>query len=254
MRMRLGRLLTGGMTAAAAVAAAPAVAHAHAGAAPEPHDLWTAWSWEPAVLIGLAVAGWAYARGVRALWARAGRGRGVARWRAGCYAGGLAAVALAMVSPIDAVSAALFSVHMVQHLLLIVVAAPLIALGEPLAATLWALPVGARRAVGRWWRGARAWRAAWHALRLPLVVWTIHLGALWAWHAPRLYDAALRSPAVHALEHASFFVTALLFWWVLADRHARRRLGFGPAVLYLFTAALQCTVLGALLAVARRPW
>jgi putative membrane protein len=248
MRHRLTWLAT-----AAALVAVPAVARGHVGAAPQPHDLWQAWSWEPPVLIGLVAAAWLYARGVRTLWARAGHGRGIARWRVGCYAAGLTAVAAALVSPIDAVGAALFSVHMVQHLLLVMVAAPLLVLGEPLTATLWALPVRARRAAGRWGR-ARAVRVLWRTLRHPLTAWALHVAALWVWHAPRLYDAALRYPGVHVLEHATFFGTALLFWWVIADRRARRRLGFGPVVLYIFTGGLQSTVLGALLAVARRPW
>jgi cytochrome c oxidase assembly factor CtaG len=146
---------------------------------------------------------------------------------------------------------------MVQHLLLMVVAAPLLVLGEPLTATLWALPADRRRAVGRWWRQAgtaRAARRAWGGLRQPLVVWLLAVAALWAWHAPRLYERALRHPGVHVLEHALFFLSSLLFWWVLADRRARRRLGFGPAVLYLFAAGLQSTALGALITLARRPW
>jgi cytochrome c oxidase assembly factor CtaG len=151
------------------------------------------------------------------------------------------------------VGAALFSVHMVQHLLLVVVAAPLLVLGEPLTATLWALPPQARRTVGRWGR-AHAVRALWRLLRHPLTAWVLHVAALWVWHAPRLYDAAVRHPGVHVLEHATFFGTALLFWWVITDRRSRRRLGFGPAVLYIFTGGLQSTVLGALLTMARHPW
>jgi len=240
-----------------ALAAAPAAARAaHVGAAPEPHDLWTAWTLEPAVLLGLAVGGWAYSRGLRTLRART-RGRprrGVAGWRAGCYAAGLLTLAVALVSPVDAVGGALFSVHMAQHLLLVMVAAPLLVLGEPLLVTLWALPLGARRALGRWWARARRARAAWRTLRQPLVVWALHVGTLWAWHAPRLYQGALRHPAVHALEHASFFLPALLFWWLLADRRSRRRLGVGTCVVFLFTAGLQSTVLGALITVAQRPW
>ena len=69
-----------------------------------------------------------------------------------------------------------------------------------------------------------------------------------------MYESALRRPAVHALEHASFFLPALLFWWLLADRRSRRRMGFGASVLFLFTAALQSTVLGALITMAQRPW
>jgi len=225
----------------------------HVGAAPQPHDLWTSWSVEPAVVAGLAAAAVLYARGVRALWRRGGRGRVVAPWRVWCYAGGLLALVVALVSPLDAMGGALFSAHMAQHLVLVVVAAPLLALGEPLAATLWAFPVGARRTVGRWAR-RRAVRGAWLVLRAPAVVWVLHVSTMWVWHAPRLYESALRHPAVHALEHASFFVPALLFWWLLADRRARGRMGFGGSLLLLFTAALQSTVLGALITMAQRPW
>ena len=237
-----------------AFVASPGAARAmHVGAAPRPHDLWTSWSFEPAVVVGLALAAWLYARGVRALWRRGGRGRVVAPWRAWCYAAGLATLAVALVSPLDAMGEALFSAHMVQHLLLVVVAAPLVVLGEPLLATLWALPAGARRGLGRWAR-TRPVRVAWRGLRLPAVVWLLHVGTLWIWHAPRLFERALRHPAVHALEHATFFLPALLFWWLLADRRARRRLGFGGSLLLLFAAALQSTVLGALITLAQRPW
>ena len=225
----------------------------HVGAAPQPHDLWTSWSLEPAVIVGLAAAATLYARGVRALWRRGGHGRGVAPWRVWCFAAGLIAIVVALVSPLDAMGGALFSAHMVQHLVLVVVAAPLVALGEPLVATLWAFPLRVRRAVGAWAR-RRPVRATWLVLSAPAVVWVLHVGTMWVWHAPRLYESALRHPAVHALEHASFFLPALLFWWVLVDRRARRRLGFGGSLLYLFTAGLQSTVLGALITVAQRPW
>jgi len=235
-------------------AVVPRTVWAHTGRAPEPHDVWTSWNFAPIVIAGLALAAWVQARGVRALWRRAGVGRGLARWRVAAFAGGLVAVALALLSPIDTVGSALFAVHMIQHMLLVVVAAPLLVLGDTGTAALWALPIRARRRVGRWWRHARLLPAIWHALRLPLVAFTLHVGALWLWHLPSLYDAALRNEAVHVTEHASFFLTALLFWYPLADRHRARRFGVGTATLYLFAAGLQCTMLGALMAFARHPW
>jgi putative membrane protein len=232
----------------------PTVAHAHPGSAPQPHDLWRAWSFEPAVLLGLGAGAWLYLRGVRALWHRAGRGRGVARWRVASFFAGLTSVALALVSPIDRVAQALFSVHMIQHLLLIMVAPPLLALGEPVLVWPWALPLGVRRTIGRAWRDARALRSIWHLVTIPLVVWLLHAAAVWVWHLPGLYDRALRDPATHVAEHLSFLATALLFWWLLTDRRARRRLGAGGAIFYLFTAALSDTLLGAALSLSRRPW
>ena len=178
----------------------------------------------------------------------------MAPWRAGCYAAGIMALALALVSPVDGVSAALFSVHMVQHLLLVMIAAPLLVLGQPHVAMLWGLPKSARRRVAQAWRRTPGMRTGWRLTSRPAAAWVLHTAALWAWHAPRLYEVAVRDEAMHALEHATFLLTALLFWWVLAGHGARRRLGFGAAMLYLFTASLQSVILGALLALSRQPW
>lgn len=231
----------------------PDRAFAHAGQPPEPHDLWTAWSIEPQVLLSLAIAGWVYARGVRTLWRRAGAGRGISYRQVRCFAAGLAVLAIALISPVDSVGSALFSVHMVQHLLLTLIAAPLLALGSPFLGSLWGIPRSKRRALGRWWRSARGWRAAWRVVSHPMVVWCAHTVVLWAWHLPVLYESALRDDLVHALEHASFFVTAFLFWWLLIHP-GRHRLAHGLGVIYLFGAALQSGILGALIVFAPRPW
>ena len=235
--------------------ALPRVAWAHAGRAPEPHDLWTAWTFAPAVIVGLVLACVAVrARRARAL-ARGGYGARHRAWRVACFAGGVRALALALLSPIDGVATALFAVHMIQHMLLVVVAAPLLVLGDVGTAMLWALGIDARRARGH--VVARATRAAARSgivLRRPLVAFTLHVAALWLWHVPALYDAALRHESVHVAEHVSFLLTALLFWYPIADAHPRRRFGVGVATLYLFAAGLQCTLLGALITMARHPW
>ncbi|MDB4883119.1 MAG: hypothetical protein JWL95_1885 [Gemmatimonadetes bacterium] len=241
-------------TALVVLAALPRAAWAHSGRVPEPHDLWRAWTFAPVVVALLVLSAWLYARGLRALWRQAGIARGIARWRAACFAAGTFVAALALLSPIDAVGAALFSVHMTQHMLLVVVAAPLLMLGDPLTPAIWSLRIGARRRIGLAWRRARATQSIWRQLRRPLVAWALHVGALWLWHLPRLYDVALRDERVHVLEHATFFLTALLFWAPLADRRRVLRLGVGAGTLYLFAAALQCTLLGALMTFARRPW
>ena len=186
---------------------------AHDGLPPEPHDLWTAWSRDPLVWLALAAVGGSYLRGVRALWARAGAGHGLRRWQAMAYAGGIGTLAVALLSPLDALGGALLSAHMAQHLLLIAVAAPLLVLGQPTLALLWAVPEHRRRQLGRWWLQTPAIRSAWAVLTLPLVAWLLHTAALWAWHAPPLYQAALDVPMLHGVEHISFLGTALLFWW-----------------------------------------
>jgi putative membrane protein len=235
-----------------AFACAPDIAWAHPGRAPEPHDLWTAWTLAPAVLGGCALAAWVYARGVIAARRRAPRARVAARWRVCCYAAAWLTLLVALVSPLDAVSGALFSAHMLQHLLLMMVAAPLFVLGDPMTATLWAVPMRGRRAAAAWWRRAAPLRAGWRFLTAPLAAWTLHVAVLWTWHYPAFYDHALRVEPVHVVEHATFFLTALLFWWPVLRPHGRR-LRDGITVVYLFAAALQGTLLGAALTLATHP-
>ncbi|HET6579907.1 MAG TPA: cytochrome c oxidase assembly protein [Gemmatimonadales bacterium] len=219
-----------------------------------PHDLWRAWNPAPGVLAGLALAGGLYAAGVRRMWRAAGAGHGVARWRAACYAGGLAALALALVSPLDAFAEAVFWGHMVQHLVLILVAAPLLALGAPLVPLLWLLDPAARRRLGAWWNRQKVIPALAALLTTPLVAWGLHVLAIWAWHLPAAYQAALRDERVHALEHLSFLGTALLFWWVVLQPAGRRRMSYGMGLLYVVTAGMQGGLLGALLTFAGTPF
>jgi cytochrome c oxidase assembly factor CtaG len=229
----------------------PNIALAHPGLALEPHDLWRAWTAAPGVLGGCLLGAVLYVRGVRAIRRRAGT-RLVAPWRTRSFGLAIAALLVALVSPLDALAGSLFSAHMVQHLLLVMVAAPLLVLGDPMTAMLWALAPRARRVVGLWWRRRRGLRAAWRAIASPGGAWVLHVIALWMWHVPSLYDGAVADGAVHVLEHMTFLVTALLFWWVPFKAHGRR-IGAGTALIYLFGAVLQGTILGALLALARHP-
>src|SRR6185312_9195081 len=105
-----------------------------------PGAVWSAWQWTPSVAVALALCAAWYALGVRALWRRAGVGHGVRRRQAASFGAGILTLAIALLSPVEALAETLFSVHMVQHLLLMIVAAPLLALGEPLLPALWALP------------------------------------------------------------------------------------------------------------------
>lgn len=236
---------------AAALVLAPAVAWAHPGQSMAPHDLWSTWTLDAPLLGMLALAAAWYALGVRHLWARAPASRGLTRRHCAAFAAGFVGVVLALVSPIDGAAGALFTAHMIQHLLLVIVAAPLIVLGEPLTAYLWGLPVGARRAVGAAWKRASLVRWTWRQLRRPPVAWALHIGLLWTWHLPRMYDLAMVNEPVHILEHALFLLSALLFWWVVFDR--RSRTSAGALIAYLFLAMLQSTLLGAILTMVRRP-
>ena len=240
------------IAAVVALTAFAAPALAHEGKPLAPHDLAAAWELAPLVVLPIVLSAWLYARGVRALWRRSGRGHGVRRWEAAAFAAGWLSLAVALVSPVHALGTVLFSAHMAQHELLMALAAPLLVLGRPVVAWLWAVPLSWRRAIGAAARTPRA-RSSWRLVSEPFAAWSLHAAALWAWHAPRFYEAAVASDALHALQHAAFIGTALLFWWSLI--HGRRRtLGYGAAVLYLFTTALHTSALGALLVFSDSLW
>jgi putative membrane protein len=94
---------------------------------------------------------------------------------------------------------------------------------------------------------------AWHALTRPAVSWLVHAAALWLWHVPALFDAALASDGVHALQHLSFLVSALLFWWAVLG-HGWQRPNRAAAMIYLFTTMLHTGALGVLLTWSTVPW
>jgi putative membrane protein len=200
----------------------------------------------------IAATAIAYAAGVARLWRNAGVGQGVTRWQALAFAGGWLALVLALLSPLDELAEQLFTAHMAQHELLMVVGAPLIALASPLVAFLWVLPHSGRRRAMRAMRGRRV-SVAWAALTAPATVWLLHGLALWIWHMPSLYDAALQSETIHAVQHLCFFLSASLFWWGIA--HGRYgRAGYGVAVVYIFATAMHSGILGALLTFSPHVW
>jgi putative membrane protein len=169
--------------------------------------------------------------------------RGRQRPRAASYGAGIVAIALALLSPIDRASDVLFSAHMVQHELLMLVAAPLVVLGRPLAPAVWALPRGARVRLARAIRPARVWRI----LTLPAIALALHAAVRLAWHVPALFDAALADERIHAVQHLSFFVTAVIFWSALIDGRYGRA-GYGVGVAFVFFTMLYSGLLGAVLA------
>lgn len=213
------------------------------GQAPLPGELWSTWHAEPLVLVGLVLLVGLYLRG---------RGRD-ATWRRWCFAGGITALAVALLSPLDALAGALASAHMVQHLLLTLVAAPLLAVAAPGGALLRGAPPVVRLRVSRWRRTLRMTGSVTHLLRRPVVAWGAAVVTLWLWHAEVLYDAALSRPFVHALQHTSFLLTAVLFWRVAVGTRAVRAYP-GLAVLLLFMTTVQNALLALLLTFADTPW
>ncbi len=216
------------------------------------HDLWRSWAWEPAVLVSLALSAFLYWRGVRLLWREASAGRGIKRWEAACFAGGWLALFVALVSPLHPWGRVLFSAHMTQHEVLMLVAAPLFVLSRPLLPFLWALPMSWARVVGNWGK-IKVVQAMWRGLTNPLAAWAIHAVALWMWHVPALFNATINSELVHTLQHLSFFLSALLFWWALIHG-PQGIMGYGAATLYMFTTSIHSGILGALITFATSIW
>jgi putative membrane protein len=220
-------------------------------AAVTPQTIGQAWTFEPAVVIALAVSGAAYAVGTAALWRRAGHGHGVRPLQLACFAAGWTVLALALISPLHQLGESLFYAHMIQHELLMVVAAPLLVLGRPLVPMLWATSIAWRRRLGRVAQSAAVARV-WQWVQRPLVAWLIQAVVIWGWHAPRLYDASVRHEWVHAVQHSSFMAAALLFWWSVIEGSPHRA-ARGKAVVSVVTTAGHTGALGALLTFAPVP-
>jgi cytochrome c oxidase assembly factor CtaG len=143
---------------------------------------------------------------------------------------------------------------MVQHMVLMNLAAPLFVLGAPLRMLVWLFSPATRRRLGRGLRRLHAHGWPRYMLWQPLLLWVLYGAVLWIWHLPRFYEAALADPWVHDAQHLMFFIAAALFWRVLFDPIGRLRLSRGLAVLYLFTTSLHATLLGVFMAVAPRLW
>jgi len=219
-----------------------------------PQTLWTVWNFEPALIVPLEVTTMVYLLGLRNAWDHAGLGRSIPVRSCVFFLGAMLALVAALVSPLDALSGVLFSAHMVQHLILILVAAPLLVVSDIPLALFWALPRGWAPALGRRWVRAKPLGRAWQAISHPIAAWFWFALALWLWHTAALFEAALRNDAIHAGEHVVFLVTAGLFWRVLLRRTGPRYLQYGQAIPYLFLTVLHSGLFGALMTFTTQPW
>jgi cytochrome c oxidase assembly factor CtaG len=216
---------------------------------PTPGTLWSPqnWTWELQITIPLATS---------LIWYLIGmihRGDIIRlRWRHVSFLGGWISLCAALVSPLHRLGDALFSAHMLQHEILILIAAPLFAAAQPAVTFLYAFPLAQRRAVGQALSSVEhSWLIG--LLFTPLMAWLGHAAALWLWHIPALYQETLHSEFVHALQHLSFFITALIFWSALYGA-GRAMMSYGAAVFYVFGTAVHSGALGALLTFSTVLW
>jgi len=181
---------------------------------------------------------------------------GVTAWRPLAGAIGLATFALALASPLADAAHERFSAHMLQHVLLMMVAVPLLLSSNPCAALLWALPRQGRTTVGRLLTRTAAPRRLAAAIVAPGVAGVLSASIVWLWHVPALYDLALESDAWHLVEHGAFVAGAAVFWWpvITPAPRLRRPPPDGARLAYLVLAALVNGGLGVLFASATRPF
>ena len=221
----------------------------------KPHtfeDLAFTWSFDPLVISVLTISAVVYALGLRNLWRSGRRGSGISLYESLAFAAAWIATFFALVSPLHPWGEVLFSAHMTQHEILMLISAPLFVLGRPFVAASWALPSMTKRFIVPL-SNTRGIKRGWRAITAPFAAWLIHAIALWVWHIPSLFQATLRSDLVHTLQHASFFLSALLFWWAII--YSRRGAhAYGAGVLYLFTTSIHSGLLGVFLTLTTRVW
>ncbi len=217
-----------------------------------PEDWRRAWSWELGILVPILLSGMLYAIGSIKIYRRNRKAPAIRPWEIACFVGGWLSLLVALDSPLHRMGEVLFSAHMTQHELLMVVVAPLLVLGRPVVVFLFAIPAQWRPAASRWTKSPVC-STIWNFLTGALVVWIVHGLTIWIWHIPTLYQATLDNESIHALQHTMFLGTALLFWWTLVHG-SYGRMGYGIAFLYLFTTAVHTSVLGALMTFSQRIW
>ena len=221
----------------------PSHVHAHGS---ESHHTMASWTFDPWVVTPLLIAGVLYALGSSTLLRRTVVGRMVRGWHSAAYIAGWLSLTLALVSPLHWLGEHLFTFHMIEHEIVMAISAPLLVMSRPVGTFLWSMPRRGRVAVGRFLR-RRAVTATWQWVSSGGNATLLHGVAIWAWHAPLLLDAAVANVAVHRLQHFSFLLTAILFWWsVLRNSES------GVAAWHLFITMLHTSVLGALMALAPR--
>jgi cytochrome c oxidase assembly factor CtaG len=221
----------------------------------------TSWDLRVEVILILATAGILYTLGWWRLRKRTRLQNTRSRWQLGAwwrpaiYLGGLILLAIALMSPIDVLGAQLFTMHMVQHVLLVMLIPPLILLANPLPFLLWGMPGRTRLAAGRWLGRKAGLRRVLLRVTGPGWVWLVFVIIYWGWHDPAVYVLALENRFVHDLEHITFFLISMLYWWHIISAGPRIHRPLPPLarIGYLLAAIPPTMLAGIAIAFANQP-
>ena len=217
----------------------PAFAHGT-----ESHGNGFGWTFDPWIVMPLALSALLYVNGYLRLRRRSRLGRGSIDRQALLYGAGWLVLAAALISPLHDMGEHLFTAHMVEHELVMAVSAPLVVLSRPSAILLWGLPDRSSSWIGRSVNGPVV-SNLWNFIAAGAMATLVHGLAIWAWHVPALFDAAVERVPLHRLQHLSFFASALLFWWAMF-----RRSNEGVGAWHVFLTMLHTSLLGALIALS----
>jgi cytochrome c oxidase assembly factor CtaG len=231
MRLTLGLML--------GLVAAPAAAHAG-------HEHGSKWTLDPLLIVPLALTLLIYLSGWRRL-----SGRAATPVRPALFLLGWSVLALSLLSPLHQAGERSFTMHMIEHELIMLVATCMLAASSAGGVLAWGLPRAFRIALGRSWTSPL--RLIWKKLTEPFTATALQAAVMWAWHAPALFNRALGSDGWHILQHACFFVSSLLFWWAMLHPRSRSG-GFGVSAACLFVTSLIGGALGALMSFSSSPW
>lgn len=218
------------------------VAQAHGGQA---HDAVPGWTLDPWITAPLGLLLVLFLVGQRRLALRSRVARPRQRW----FLAGWLVLTLALVSPLHEGGERSFTLHMIEHELIMLVATLLLALSDAGGALAWGLPDGVRQALGGGWRSPLS--SVWRRLTHPITATVVQAMVMWVWHAPALFDRALANPGWHAAQHLSFILSSLAFWRAMLGLRDGAEL---LAAMCLFLTSLVEGALGALMALSQSPW
>jgi cytochrome c oxidase assembly factor CtaG len=220
----------------------PSAALAHSGIHTDGAPAWTL---DPWVTGPLALVLLVYLVGRQRLSRRSTQARPV-QWR---FVGGWAVLTLSLVSPLHEGGERSFTLHMIEHEAIMLLATLLLAASNAGGAMAWGLPAPLRRTLGGTWKAPLA--SLWRRLTEPVTATIVQAVVMWAWHAPALFDRALGSSSWHIAQHLSFIAASLLFWSAMLNP---RRGGYLLSAACLFLTSLVEGALGALMALSPSPW